>query len=46
MNQSECFVSMKLRSKNNGSKVNKLIENYTVGEDYILDMKLLPYDLK
>lgn len=28
------------------SKLNKEIENYTVGEDYLLDAELLPYDIK
>jgi len=37
---------MKLRNKNNSFQVNKFIENYTVWDDYLWDMKLLPYDLK
>ena len=36
----------KLWNKNSGkSKLNKLIENYTVGTDYILDNTLMPYDI-
>jgi len=29
-----------------GSKLNSLVEAYTVWEDYILDMELLPYDIQ
>lgn len=36
----------KLWNKNTGKqKLNKLIENYTVGTDYILDNTLMPYDI-
>lgn len=28
------------------AELNKIIESFTVGEDYILDKKLLPYDIK
>ena len=34
--------SMKLWEK--GTKLNQQIENFTVGEDYILDQKLVKYD--
>jgi len=31
---------------NSSSRLNSLVEAYTVWEDYILDMELLPYDIK
>lgn len=37
---------MKLWQKPSSKKLNALIEAYTVGEDYILDRVLLPYDIK
>ena len=27
------------------NRVNKLVEDYTVGSDYLLDLELLPYDI-
>lgn len=36
---------MKLWQKDN-SKLDSLIENYTVGDDYVLDNELMPYDIK
>lgn len=32
--------------KNTNSKINQTVENYTVGVDYLLDLELLPYDIK
>jgi argininosuccinate lyase len=37
---------MKKQLWSTGSTLNSLVEAYTVGEDYILDMELLPYDIK
>ena len=37
---------MKKQIWNSSSKLNSLVEAYTVWEDYILDMELLPYDIK
>ena len=36
----------KLWQKKSGKKLHPLIEAYTVGEDCLLDVQLLPYDLK
>ncbi len=36
----------KLWDKKGGAKTNEAVENYTVGVDYLLDLKLLPYDVK
>ena len=36
----------KLWQKNNKSKLNPLIESYTVGDDVLWDTKLLPYDIQ
>ncbi|MBI3305836.1 argininosuccinate lyase [Candidatus Nomurabacteria bacterium] len=33
-------------AKGNNSEVNKAVENYTVGVDYLLDLELLPYDIE
>ena len=33
-------------AKDTNSKTSQIIENYTVGVDYLLDLELLPYDLK
>ena len=33
-------------AKETDSKVNQTVENYTVGVDYLLDLELLPYDIK
>jgi argininosuccinate lyase len=32
--------------KKSGGKLHSIVEKYTVGEDYILDMALMPYDIK
>jgi argininosuccinate lyase len=32
--------------KKSGGKLNSVIEQYTVGEDYMLDLALMPYDIK
>ena len=37
---------MKKQLWSTGSKLNSLVEAYTVWEDYILDMELLPYDIE
>ena len=36
----------KLWDKKGGVQTNKIVENYTVGVDYLLDLELLPYDVK
>src|SRR3989338_5390078 len=36
----------KLWDKKGGTKTNSVVENYTVGVDYLLDLELLPYDIK
>ena len=36
----------KLWDKKNAVKTNKTVEDYTVGADYLLDLELLPYDIK
>ena len=36
----------KLWDKKGGIKTNATVENYTVGVDYLLDLELLPYDIK
>jgi argininosuccinate lyase len=33
-------------AKNTNSKTSRAIEDYTVGVDYLLDLELLPYDIK
>jgi argininosuccinate lyase len=33
-------------AKGTNLKINKIIEDYTVGVDYLLDLELLPYDIK
>ncbi len=33
-------------AKENNSKTNQVVENYTVGVDYLLDLELLPYDIR
>lgn len=38
-------MTQKLWQKNN-IKINSLIEKYTVGDDYLYDNELLPYDIK
>ncbi len=36
----------KIWDKKNAIKINQLVENYTVGIDYLLDFDLLPYDIQ
>ncbi len=36
----------KLWDRKTGTKINQTVENYTVGVDYLLDLELLPYDVK
>lgn len=36
----------KLWDKKGGIKTNETVENYTVGVDHLLDLELLPYDIK
>ena len=36
----------KIWDRKNGVTVNKTVENYTVGVDYLLDLELLPYDIQ
>lgn len=36
----------KLWDKKGGVETNKVVENYTVGVDYLLDLELLPYDIQ
>ena len=36
----------KLWDRKTGIKTNKTVEDYTVGTDYLLDLELLPYDIK
>jgi len=36
----------KLWDKKGGAQTNQVVENYTVGVDYLLDLELLPYDIK
>jgi argininosuccinate lyase len=36
----------KLWEKKGGPKTNQMVENYTVGVDYLLDLELLPYDIQ
>ena len=36
----------KLWDRKTGTKTNQTVENYTVGVDYLLDLELLPYDIK
>jgi len=36
----------KIWSKKGAMQINQAVENYTVGIDYLLDLDLLPYDLK
>ncbi len=33
-------------AKNTNSKTNQVVEDYTVGVDYLLDLELLPYDIQ
>lgn len=33
-------------AKKTGNKTNKIVEDYTVGVDYLLDLELLPYDIR
>ena len=33
-------------AKKTDSKINQTVEDYTVGVDYLLDLELLPYDIK
>jgi argininosuccinate lyase len=33
-------------AKKTNSKINQTVEDYTVGVDYLLDLELLPYDIK
>jgi len=36
----------KIWDRKSGVKTNEKVENYTVGVDYLLDLELLPYDIK
>lgn len=36
----------KIWQKNEHDTVNKIVQKYTTGDDYLLDMQLLPYDIK
>jgi argininosuccinate lyase len=36
----------KIWQKNEENITNKIVEAYTVGNDYILDLELLPFDIK
>src|SRR3989344_6073308 len=36
----------KILGKKRGAKTNSVVENYTVGVDYLLDLELLSYDIK
>ena len=36
----------KKTAKKTNSKIDKTIEDYTVGVDYLLDLELLPYDIE
>ena len=36
----------KIWDKKGGIKTNEVVENYTVGVDYLLDLELLPYDIQ
>ena len=36
----------KIWDKKGAMEINKAVENYTVGIDYLLDFDLLPYDIK
>src|SRR3989338_6057821 len=36
----------KIWGRKSGTKVNEMVEDYTVGVDYLLDLELLPYDIK
>lgn len=36
----------KLWDKKSGTKTNQTVEDYTVGMDYLLDLELLPYDIR
>jgi len=36
----------KIWDKKGGLQINKAVENYTVGVDYLLDLELLPYDIQ
>jgi len=36
----------KLWDKKGGMKTNEVVEDYTVGVDYLLDLELLPYDIQ
>ncbi len=36
----------KIWDRKSGVKINEKVEDYTVGIDYILDLELLPYDIK
>ena len=36
----------KLWDRKGGTKTNQTVEDYTVGVDYLLDLELLPYDVK
>src|SRR3989344_591123 len=36
----------KLWDRKTGTKTNQVVEDYTVGVDYLLDLELLPYDIK
>lgn len=36
----------KIWDKKGGAKTNQVVEDYTVGVDYLLDLELLPYDVK
>src|SRR3989339_2206450 len=36
----------KLWDKKGKNKTNQIVEDYTVGVDYLLDLELLPYDIQ
>jgi argininosuccinate lyase len=36
----------KIWQKSEHDTVNKIVQKYTTGNDYLLDMQLLPYDIK
>src|SRR3989344_2945056 len=36
----------KIWARSAGIKTNQTVEDYTVGVDYLLDLELLPYDIK
>lgn len=39
-------IMKKIWDKKGGMKTNQVVEDYTVGVDYLLDLELLPYDVK